>query len=109
MFARNVLEIATPNRVNLKKTDKRTALIKRVSQHSRHIVEILRHDTLRENIYFIDMELCDLKLSEYISRELNHSPIVGLPEWKNGVKAQTISILEEISPLYIAVTLFMET
>jgi serine/threonine protein kinase len=95
-FARKVLEIAAPNAINRDKIDERTTIMKTVCQGSRHIVEILGHGMLRENVYFIDMELCALNLSDYISWEPNHTPIVGLPEWKNAVKAQTITILEDI-------------
>jgi serine/threonine protein kinase len=96
VFARKVLEIAPPNAINHEKMHERTAILKDVCQGGRHILEILAHDILRENVYFIDIELCALNLSQYISWEPNYTPIVGLPEWKGAVKAQTLSILEEI-------------
>ena len=76
--------------------------IKKVGKHL-HIVEVLNHGDLRNTeYYFIDMELCDLNLDEYIHRQTAPNPLESIPSFvKNAsppLKAQQIwNIMRQIA------------
>ena len=68
-----------------------------------HIVEVLKLGELRNtDYYFIDMELCDLNLAEYIHRATPQGPSESIPSFiKNApppLKAQQIwNIMRQIA------------
>lgn len=92
-------------RIDRKDIEHEAQVIKRICGEGAHphIVEVLKLGELRNvDYYFIDMELCDLNLSEYIHRSIPLNPSESIPYFiKNlppPLKAQQIwNIMKQIA------------
>jgi serine/threonine protein kinase len=58
-----------------------------------NMIQIFEHGVLRQNLpyYFIDMELCDINLDEYIKGRI--TGIHGLLDWKDAIRDQQAHFL----------------
>jgi len=51
--------------------------------HPNMIQYIADGSVVSDSVYFIDMELCDINLRQYIDGALNVTGVHGLPVWQN--------------------------
>src|SRR5271156_1077179 len=101
-FARKLLHLP---RVEPKDIEHEAQVIERICGEGAHphIVEVLKlGELLNSDYYFIDMELCDLNLSEYIHRSTPLNPSESIPYFiRNSsppLKAQQIwNIMKQIA------------
>lgn len=98
-FARKVIEGVGSHISRESVTNEASAMEILCKGTQKHLVEIFRHNDLRPNTgsYFIDMELCDIDLAQYIDIGYPYKHVNGLSDWSTvNSNSQVILIMEQV-------------